>query len=297
MEIQRVSKTSNEPGRTYLGEVKRYATRDIPLFEVKDVFAFTKLIGHAKFINNQYSEVLYRGQSQLYFGNGDNQTQNQGQKPSAYRGDIHKDEVDARVEEQLKLLLEDNRLEDFVHFNKNYQGEAKYLWEAMLQHYEAKTRFLDVVDNHWIALWFACHRYDDKTRRYKRSKRDYSYVFVFALPTQSVTQNSGLLVNEQCIIADFRQACPSTVLRPHMQHAKLFALLDENKQYREDYACNLVCVIQIRTDLCLDWLGDTMLLTDESLFPCRYKDSMLNLIEVERKDIFDGVMTTLKARA
>ena len=30
--------------------------------------------------------------------------------------------------------------------------------EALLQHYGIRTTWIDVVDNIWVALWFACHR-------------------------------------------------------------------------------------------------------------------------------------------
>ena len=37
--------------------------------------------------------------------------------------------------------------------NRNKIDVEKNKIEAMLQHYGIPTRFIDVVDNHWIALW------------------------------------------------------------------------------------------------------------------------------------------------
>ena len=31
--------------------------------------------------------------------------------------------------------------------------------EAMLQHYGYSTHFIDLVDNHWIALWFGLNKF------------------------------------------------------------------------------------------------------------------------------------------
>jgi hypothetical protein len=38
-------------------------------------------------------------------------------------------------------------------------GTPRYAVEPLLQHYGIRTRWLDVVDNLWVALWFACHHF------------------------------------------------------------------------------------------------------------------------------------------
>lgn len=310
--VKRISKESNEPGRFYRGMADCYREKDIPLFEVADVFSFTKLIGHAKYINSSFGRVLYRGQYRIDFSKKEeesaenenktlSETNHQRLSPSAYRYGKNKHEVDANIDKQIQRLLDDkgknSNGKDIASFVKCDKGteSAKLIFEALLQHYGAETRFLDVVDNHWIALWFASHQYDKSIGRYVRNENKYSYVIVFALPTtsESSKEENGLFYSDECIAVDLRQACPSTILRPHMQHGMLFALKDENGDYLEDYAKNVVCVIKIRTDYCIDWLGQTDLLREESLFPCRSKDEMLNMIKKTRSDLFDDILKKL----
>lgn len=37
--------------------------------------------------------------------------------------------------------------------------------EALLQHYGYSTHFIDVVDNHWIALWFGLNKIQEIKNR------------------------------------------------------------------------------------------------------------------------------------
>lgn len=57
-------------------------------------------------------------------------------------------------------------------------GTYRAAIEPLLQHYGIRTRWLDLVDNIWIALWFACHTQKteyEKTGRMGQYSRAYAY--------------------------------------------------------------------------------------------------------------------------
>ena len=85
--------------------------------------------------------VYFRGQRRLY----------DGLTPSLYRGlsTIGAAENGHRaLRELLARITTDNKV---------LRNLSNYTIEPLLQHYGFRTRWLDIVDNIWIALWFACY--------------------------------------------------------------------------------------------------------------------------------------------
>ena len=92
-----------------------------------------------EFGDRQY-RIFYRGQTTLYGKSYDEM------KPSAYRGLDRSKDVEDCIDSVLKLPPFDGL---------EISREAI---EGMIQQYGGVSRWIDVVDNIWIALWFACHR-------------------------------------------------------------------------------------------------------------------------------------------
>lgn len=296
MNIERVTKSKCDPGRMYVQEDYALSEENIPVWEVMDVYSFTKLIGHAKHINAKAGSVFYRGQTHIkHIDQAIN-----GFYPSAYRPikqaddsyicltQDQKAQIDETIEANISQFLvssnptkTDLTIKSFLHCPDS-QNASFAIGEAVLQHYGAKTRYLDIVDNHWIALWFASHKYVNNAKCYVPSTDEYCYISLFALPTQRKEITPGVIANSEATIVDLRKACPSTVLRPHMQHGLLFRLNN-----CIDYAKNVVCIIRIRTDLCLQWIGDTALMREESLFPNSDKDALYRLIQYDQHKAFN----------
>ena len=86
--------------------------------------------------------VFFRGQRTLY----------EGLVPTLYRG-ISSQASKKNRDEAIKAYLQTVREENEVLRNVN-----EYVREPLLQHYGIRTRWIDIVDNVWVALWFACHR-------------------------------------------------------------------------------------------------------------------------------------------
>ena len=82
--------------------------------------------------------------------------------------------VNWRLKESLKLRETKPSRDKFqIKANKHIQQFNRYTIEALLQHYVGRTRFLDVVDNHWIALWMGLHKFQmhGKGARYCACKK------------------------------------------------------------------------------------------------------------------------------
>ncbi|MET9273652.1 FRG domain-containing protein [Kribbella sp. NPDC003557] len=148
-------------------------------------------------------------------------------------------------------------------------GVPRYAAEPLLQHYGVKTRWIDVVDNLWIALWFACHSfggvegYRHPVRRTLHDGGDpYVYVITVGLPGARKTVAPGLVrVPDRGRIVDLREAVPSFYLRPHAQHGLLV------RPHDDDYFNLRLGALRIPLPDALDWLGSSLLLSPFALFP------------------------------
>lgn len=112
-----------------------------------------------------------------------------------------------------------------------------------MQHYVGRTSFLDVVDNHWIALWMGLHKFQmhGKGARYCACKKRqlllgdmleqlakdkkllpnediYVYVLLLAMPHATSVPEYGITQTEYFVEVDLRKALPSIYIRPHAQH-------------------------------------------------------------------------------
>lgn len=133
----------------------------VPLYDISTTGALNQLIGHAKVANSQYGNVYYRGVDSLY----DNVMPSLMRKRTSGSCDDLHSVLKAVCEDEYfhnSLKLRDTIVpqsqQDFEN-NKRITRYNKYCVEALLQHYAGSTRFLDVVDNHWVALWMGAHHF------------------------------------------------------------------------------------------------------------------------------------------
>ena len=271
----------------------------VPIYDVTSTNALNQLIGHVKFANSSYGNVYYRGVSGLY----DNVL------PSLMRNRVKGIPNDlcqmlnsvcenSYLKKSLKLknTIRPKNSKDHLS-NKKIERYNKYRIEALWQHYAGFTRFLDVVDNHWVALWMGIHNFiphgEGKkfchiTKRsstlsaldmYERfiAKEDvtniniYTYILLIAMPHCYDNQENGISETKEFVEVDLRKALPSIYLRPHAQHALVIRKRDkgniEQKAEYYDMAYQVTAILQIRIDRVAEWLGDGTLLTKDNLFP------------------------------
>lgn len=182
--------------------------QEVNVYTIESVHDLTQFIGFGKYINNKQHNVLLRGQTQLYDG---------ALIPSLYRGRTRLDSITQKY---------DKKMNDIRKNVKSFTQYERIILEPLLQHYGIKTPFIDLVDNVWVALWFALHQAKCKTINsheyiyYYDNDREYSYILLVA--TDAVTlcdDKSGVYEGVETKLVDLRKALPSYFLRPHAQHA------------------------------------------------------------------------------
>lgn len=288
----------------------------VPVYEVFSTGALNQLIGHAKFDNAIYGNVYYRGVDSLY----DNvlptlmRSRSRG-IPEDLSKVLKSVCIDEHFHKSLKLrdTIKPRFRQDYC-LNKKIERYNKYCVEGLLQHYAGSTRFLDVVDNHWIALWMGLHsfnlqgdgkQYCDCTKRvfnindiYELLKKhsttidynQYVYILLISMPHANRYPEYGITESDDFVEVDLRKALPSFYLRPHAQHALVIRKIDKhNINQTADYydmAQQVICVLRIRIDRVDEWLGNGSLLTKSNLFPSPSIDHGYHNL-LERTDVFE----------
>ena len=225
-----------------------------------------------EFGGRQY-RIFYRGQTTLYGKNYDEM------KPSAYRGlDRSKD-----VEDGIDLVLKIPPF-DGVEISR----EAI---EGMIQQYGGLSRWIDVVDNIWVALWFACHRawtasdiaetdkakahnhspmqyvhYEKRVPELEKEDKRYAYVVLIGVEEKLELKSPGFYKSQRDELLNLRQALPSQFIRPHAQHGWLVRRRKGSGCVR-DLKGMIHGVIKIPLDIALDWLGTSKAFSVDSIFP------------------------------
>ena len=218
-----------------------------------------------------------RGQSRLYAGS---------LQPTLFRDVKQQRTRDNRISTLKKYLA------DLKNHGTILNNVPDYAREPLLQHYGINTRWIDLVDNIWIALWFACHTAHStgprseylhfeqrnlKVVKDKKKKGDdakkkiidtkaYAYIVLISVDLAQDKYTPGYFAGSKTELVDLRVAVPSTFIRPHAQHGLL------TKAKREsglslDYRKMIAGVIRVDLDDAIRWLGNGILLTPHVLFP------------------------------
>ncbi len=267
----------------------------VPLYDISTTGALNQIIGHAKFVNSSYGNVYYRGVNGLYDNVMPSYMRNK--KTSRTPGlnkllnDICNDDYLSR---SLKLR---NYTTAKGTINTKTKRYNKYCAEALLQHYAGKTRFIDVVDNHWVALWMGLQNFifrgegrnscecqkralwlGDYIEQFVLNPKTlidsylYEYIILLAMPFGPQDNDFGVIETNELVEVDLRKAIPSTFLRPHAQHALVIRKRDDQLNSRKpacffDMASQVVAILRIRNDKASQWLGEGSLVSSENLFP------------------------------
>jgi len=212
--------------------------------------------------------VFFRGQSQLY----------ETLTPTLLRS-ANDGPQSAKRQGLLKSLLDSIEADGAA--LRNVDSDCR---EPLLQHYGIRTTWLDVVDNIWIALWFACHSarlfgspdeylHFEKRIPDSRVAQEYAYVLLLASAYSTpVADKPGRFKDDQSETIDLRTAVPSHFVRPHAQHGLLVRRLSKQGLPLCDQLPLHVGTIRVRLEAAIDWLGDAKTLTTHSLFPPAFYD-------------------------
>ena len=280
-------------------------TLDVPVYEVSSIHGLNRLIGYSKFINRDVGKVLYRGQNRLYGS----------LIPSLMRGKKYSDKCLYNLKSLIDKIMSDSPM------NKQFNLPVgcisnRSIIEGALQHYGASTRFIDLVDNHWVALWMSIYEpetiksiesYTHYKSRYldnydllsniARGDSDpigFGYLLMVCVPEIKSPMENGLYRGDGFELIDLRRSLPSIFLRPHAQHAYVLRRRgpDDNNPNYYDVASQLIGIAKIRLDYIAKWLGNGELLTQNNLFPQPCFDPGYEIL-LSRTDLFDSSFATI----
>ncbi len=235
------------------------------VYHVNNPHLLIQACGYLKHLNGKenLTSVFYRGQSSLH-----------GLKlvPTLYRG----------IRSQGTYNKRNNAMNTYIKVcqkhGKILKQVPEYAWEPLLQHYGIKTRWIDVVDNVWVALWFACHKVHAtgpngkylhfEKRPIKSEGRDnFAYILLLKVGDQPINKCPGLVENDESLGINLRVACPSTFLRPHAQHGLLIRKKSPRGNVVLDYSDLIAGIVRVKLSDAFLWLGSGALLTAHVLFP------------------------------
>jgi hypothetical protein len=151
--------------------------------------------------------------------------------------------------------------------------------EPLLQHYGVRTRWLDVVDNIWAALWFACHEFHEYASYAHYSRRAsgtahprFAYIVIFDVGNAKRGPYPGMYVSDKARLVDLRYATPSVYLRPHAQHGCLLNAVTGTGATSYSLQHLELATVRVELGLALEWLGSGTLLSSYSMFPPATRD-------------------------
>lgn len=246
------------------------------IYHVYDPHALVQATGYLKFINGkEYNEgVFFRGESKLHGS----------LSPALFRGVSSQNAQSnriSRLNKEIDSLRRNNQ--------KIFDSFPQEIHEAILQHYGLKTSWIDLVDNIWVALWFACHHahctgtsgeylHFEKRLLYKEPD-GYAYVLLVAADQGNDARRSpGMYIGKNTELIDLRAAAPSIFLRPHSQHGLVFRLKGNQVMRPLDYKTQIRGIIRITLADALAWLGDGRMLGVHTLFPPPYYDEGYSIL-------------------
>jgi len=237
-------------------------------------------IGYLKHTAEPWERIFLRGQSQLY----------DTLSPTLYRG-ISNPITQGRRHERLASVIQ-----EFASASPLFRDVSDYAQEPLLQHYGIKTTWLDIVDNVWVALWFALNRalvsgpeaqYMHFDTRSPSVDGEFGYILLIRTEdsrTEKVKKGTSRGNRTEAI--DLRIAAPSVFLRPHAQHGLLFRSRGTEGGRVTDYSDAIAGIIRFRLDAGIAWLGVGTMHDVRGLFPPPYFDNgyriLLGVSLVER---------------
>ena len=183
--------------------------------------------------------------------------------PSLYRGCTKLESITVKYNQRMNKLKAD--IDSFRQYDR-------CVLEPLLQHYGVKTTYLDLVDNVWVALWFALHQTINSHEYvyYSNNTNPYSYILLVATDAINISDRNGVYEGATTRLVDLRKALPSYFLRPHAQHAYM---LKKKGRVESDYSDLIIGIAKIPTELGFKWIGTSEFLTVSALFPAAYFDT------------------------
>lgn len=201
-------------------------------------------IGYLKFKHGKIGKIFFRGEKKYYSST----------PPSLYHGDISDEMIKHRTRAYNELV------KSIPVLFKGYRFRRENV-EPLLQHYGVRSNWIDLVDNIYIAIWFALFRNGEEN----------GYIKIFF----KNTRKKNLKVSE------LREQHSSLSLRPHCQHG-----ISATKRVRNwnknniDFNNYLVSLVEIPNNTLFSNSGK--MFTKDFMFPCKQLDNTLKELSKEK---------------
>lgn len=241
----------------------------IEVLHADEPHALVMAAGYLKFnlAKTQSEGIYFRGQRKLYGT----------LTPTLYRG------LTLQKAQDKKHKAVSDLIDKFRASGSIFKSFGEYAHEPLLQHYGISTTWIDLVDNVWIALWFACHRalgigrldeFMHFEKRLPDSTEKYAYILLVAADISNRSRKKpGYYFGDKTELVDLRMAAPSVFLRPHAQHGLLFRKMGGEGGRPLDYSDQIRGIIRVDLAKAIDWLGAGKMVNTHSLFPPPYYDN------------------------
>lgn len=292
----RVVQNISSPYIKKIGIHKFEPQHEVPIFDVSDYRALNQLIGYAKFLNTEYGDVYYRGEVHLH----------KSLLPSISR-QPNCNKYEEALNVAIKNAIADEKFSNTAKLS-GFKGRDNpaLIVEALLQHYGYSTHFVDLVDNHWVALWFGLNKFKkiknlseycyyekriinpiELATAKEPEAGIYQYMLLVAVDNNAAPVERGIYVGNEIITIDLRSSLPSIFLRPHAQHGLVVRRNIHEPTASFDIASNVVAIVRLRIDNVISWIGAGNLLESANLFPSPAYDYGYEIL-LQRKDLFEN---------
>ncbi|OXS29284.1 MAG: hypothetical protein BCS36_12575 [Desulfovibrio sp. MES5] len=235
--------------------------------DIKTPQALVQAIGYAKRALAAKYLVYFRGQTSYYCK----------MIPNLFRGASGVKESKKDLWLRRKVMNTKTFVNSLIVDDKFMRGVNKHAVEGVLQHYGVPTRFLDLVDNIWVALWFATHKRHQadgiNLEQYRLSKDEYSYVYIMRFEEIEKEIDRGIYRTKDLFeVIDLRIAVDSGFLRPHAQHGIVARRIGDPAKENIDMFENVEVALRIKTSDAVAWLGNSILADVSFMFPSPFFD-------------------------
>jgi len=252
-----------------------------PFLHIKDptvLARFFALLKQEAIKKNKSGWVFCRGQS----------SHHKSMLPSIFRGENEKYPVSILLDAQEHLMNE-------IKSNIQVERFQKENLPALLQHYGIKTSWLDLVDNLYIAIWFATNtiKNGDKKGPIKVESSTETYGWIYFISNSAKSE-------ADLISVDLRTGHHSLSVRPHAQHG-ISATRDSSIWRDNNKDLKKYVVATVRFEISEKWYLSGYMASPEYLFPNSNLDNTLKnlqqpkllkiISETEKKySLYDGAL-------
>lgn len=242
---------------------------------VRDPQGLFSIAGYLKHVHaKEDSEgVYFRGQRKIYGA----------LQPTLFR------EIKTQKSREHREIALKNAVSHIERTGGIFDKFGDYAHEALLQHYGIATTWMDLVDNVWVALWFACNRaiisgrekdHMHFERRIPSPEEQFAFILLVGVDIAGRNRyRPGYFYGLKTELIDLRMAAPSVFLRPHAQHGLLFRQKSVAGAGRSlDYSSQIRGIIAVELSRALSWLGEGQMVSAHSLFPPPYYDAGYDIL-------------------